>query len=403
MGIALSGLLSVALAAGSWIAGNSVATGDQDNVAVASSGAGHTVLVWEDDRDSTDPASNVHSDVWVRLFKDGVSVYEKKLSTGGTGNWRHLSPDVGVDDRGNAVVAWADDPDGNGYYNIQVRVLGPTGTQLGAVQANASSAGQQVAPAVAVDPDGSPTSTTAVAYTVAWTDTTEAGLTTVRVAGFSATTTKAYETRAGLATGTNRTPDVATDAAGNAYVVWEEDKDANAFYNIGLTKLSKTGAVTLAATTANSAGDQQQLKPQIAATFNGDFAVTWQDDRSLTARTYLRAFTPAGAALYAEIPASTLDPTVAQAAPSIGIDAQRNVVVGWDQAGDVWAAGFGPTGSPAGRMPVGVQNTTTTGSQFGMVTSVNQWGEVTFAYVDDTDLNLFDQTRLGQGFTNSDW
>jgi hypothetical protein len=403
MGIALHGLVSVALAAGTWIVGNSVATGDQDNVAVANNGSGYTALVWEDDRDGADPADDNHTEVYVRVWKDGVAVYEKKLSAGGTGNWRHLSPDVGLDAKGNAVVAWAEDADGNGYYNIQVRVLGPTGTQLGSVRANASADGQQTQPSVAVDPDGTPSSFSAVAYTVAWQDTTTAGLTTVRVAGFSAATTKLYEAQAGPATGTNRLPDVATDAAGNAYVVWEEDKDGNGFYNIGLTKLSRTGAVTLVTTTANVDGTDQQLKPSVAATFNGDFAVAWQDNRTLTARTYVRGFTPAGVGLYADVQASTLDLTVAQTAPSIGIDDQRGIVVGWTQADDVWAAGFGPTGSNAGRLPAGRQNTTFDGLQTGMVTAVNQWGEVAFGYTDDTDLNGADQTRLGLDFTNSTW
>ena len=33
-----------------------------------------------------------------------------------------------VDDKGNAVVVWADDPDGNGYYNIPYRVVNTAGT-----------------------------------------------------------------------------------------------------------------------------------------------------------------------------------------------------------------------------------------------------------------------------------
>ena len=104
------------IAAAQWQAGNSDSTGDQDNVAIAANRSGHVAIVWEDDRDTATPGDNVHSDIWVRLFKDGTSVYEKKLSAGGTAgvNWRHLQPDVGLDDNGNAVIVWADDPDGNG-------------------------------------------------------------------------------------------------------------------------------------------------------------------------------------------------------------------------------------------------------------------------------------------------
>jgi hypothetical protein len=43
-----------------------------------------------------------------------------KLSAGGTSGtpWRHLSPDVGLDDAGNAVVVWDEDPDGNGVGDL---------------------------------------------------------------------------------------------------------------------------------------------------------------------------------------------------------------------------------------------------------------------------------------------
>ena len=116
-----------------WSTGNSTATGDQDNVAIAANRTGNVAIVWEDDRDSTNPGDDLHSDIWVRLFKDGASVYEKKLSAGGNAGvttWKHVQPDVGLDDKGNAVVAWSEDPDGNGFFNIAVRVLSPTGAVL---------------------------------------------------------------------------------------------------------------------------------------------------------------------------------------------------------------------------------------------------------------------------------
>ncbi|MEK8106994.1 hypothetical protein NKG94_20990 [Micromonospora sp. M12] len=77
---------------------------------------------------------------------------------------------MGLDDRGNAVVVWAADGDGNGVYNIQYRVVSPAGAVLGSGQANASDAGQQIWPKVAVDPDGAPSSAAAVGFTVVWED-----------------------------------------------------------------------------------------------------------------------------------------------------------------------------------------------------------------------------------------
>ena len=119
------------IAAPTWVAANSVSTGDQDAASVAINRNGYVAVVWEDDRDTDNATDNVHSEIYLRLFRNGTAVYETKLSAGGSSgvtNWRHLHPDVGLDDKGNAVVVWQDDPDGNGYYNIPYRVVNTAGT-----------------------------------------------------------------------------------------------------------------------------------------------------------------------------------------------------------------------------------------------------------------------------------
>lgn len=150
-----------AVATPTWLTANSVATGDQDVPSIATNRNGYVAVVWEDDRDTTAATDNVHSDIFLRLFRNGTAVYEKKLSAGGSSgvtNWRHLHPDVGLDDKGNAVVVWADDPDGNGFYNVPYRVVNTAGTVTASGNANNSSTGQQINPRVAVDPDGAPAS-----------------------------------------------------------------------------------------------------------------------------------------------------------------------------------------------------------------------------------------------------
>src|SRR6266487_3617770 len=183
----LPGEPAVAVVPSVWLAANSVATGDQDGPAVAADRLGDVAVVWEDDRDSTDPGDNTHSEIYLRLFRNGTSSYEIKLSAGGTSgaNWKHVTPDVGLDSRGDAVVVWADDPDGNGFYNIPYRVVSPAGTVIGSGYANGNSAGQQLAPRVSVDPDGAPGSTTAVAFTVVWEDIQGTAAATVKAAGYT--------------------------------------------------------------------------------------------------------------------------------------------------------------------------------------------------------------------------
>ncbi|WUH89534.1 hypothetical protein OG900_04785 [Streptomyces sp. NBC_00433] len=414
LGTAVAGLAAVlalvapASAAGpsSWVTVNSDSAGDQDSASIAANRLGDVAVVWEDDRDSTDPGDDAHSDVWVRMYRNGVSAYEKKLSAGGTAGtaWRHLQPDVALDDRGNAVVVWAEDPDGNGFYNITYRVLSPAGAVLGSGQANASADGQQIHPRVAVDPDGAPNSTTAVAFSVVWEDIQGTAAATVKAAGFTGTTTKAYEVTVNAAGGAHHDPDVATSAAGDAVVVWDEDTDNNGTYQIGLVKLAKAnGAVTLTRRSANSVAGGQQQHPSVAADFNGDFAVAWESDHTGTRGVWARSFTPTGTAGSAEVEISS---GAGAGTPTVGIDDQRDAVVSWNVAGTdpaVRARGINPDGTFTGRLPAQSVSQVTTGRQEQVAVASSPFGTLAMSYTDDNDGNTFDQVLMSLGATNSDW
>ncbi|TWD84739.1 hypothetical protein FB561_5933 [Kribbella amoyensis] len=391
-----------------WQTANSVATGDQDAPSVATNRNGYVAVVWEDDRDTTNAADNAHSEIYLRLFRNGTAVYEKKLSAGGsTGvtNWRHLHPDVGLDDKGNAVVVWADDPDGNGYYNVPYRVVNTSGTVTASGNANNSSTGQQITPRVAVDPDGAPAGG-AVAFTVVWEDIQTGAQPVIKAAGFTGPTTRAWQVTASQATGQHHNPDVAVSASGDAVVVWDEDGDANAFYNVGLIRLGRmNGAATLSRRIANENGGGQQTHATVAANFTGDFAVAWESDHTGTAGAWTRTFDAAGAARFGDVEVGAGGKN-----PGVGLDDQANTVVGWtvqatDPATDldVWVRGFGPDGTDAGRLSAQQLSQATAGRQEELAVAVSPWSEVAVAYTDDNDGNTFDQVILGSGFANNSW
>lgn len=386
-------ILMLGVEAVTWSTANSTATGDQDVPAIAANRNGHVAVVWEDDRDTTAPADDAHSEIFLRLFKDGTPVYELKLSAGGTSGvaWKHVTPDVGLDDRGNAVVVWADDPDGNGYYNIPYRVVSPTGTVLASGRANASTDGQQVFPKVSVDPDGVPGSTSAVAFTVVWEDIQGTSPATVRAAGYTAATTKAYEVVASQTTGDHRRPDVAVVPSGEAVVVWGNAGD------IGLVRLARAnGAVTLSRRLANAQTGGDQQRPAVAANYAGDFAVAWE-----SAGVWARSFTSAGSPRHTDLAVAS-----GGVAPGIGVDDQGNVALAWTVGGadpQVWIAGRNPDGTGDGRLGAQVLSQATAGRQEQVAIAVSPWSEVSIAYTDDNDGNQFDQIILGTGATNSNW
>ena len=387
------------IAAPTWVTANSVSTGDQDAASVAINRNGYVAVAWEDDRDTDNATDPVHSEIYLRLFRNGTAVYETKLSAGGSSgvtNWRHLHPDVGLDDKGNAVVVWQDDPDGNGYYNIPYRVVNTAGTVTASGNANSSATGQQINPRVAVDPDGAP-SGAAVAFTVAWEDIQTGTPATVKAAGYTGPTTRAWEVTASQTTGQHHNPDVAVSASGDAVVVWDEDGDANGDYNIGLIRLARTnGAATLSRRVANVNTTGQQTHPAAAANFNGDFAVAWE-----SAGVWTRSFTSAGTARYGDVQVAS-----AGVGPSIGIDDQAQTVVGWSVSGtdpDVWVRGFGTDGTDTGRLSSQRLSSATDGRQEQMTLAVSPYAEVAVAYTDDSDGNTYDQVILGTGMSNNSW
>ncbi|MCK9901427.1 hypothetical protein MXD63_15245 [Frankia sp. Cpl3] len=371
-----------------WTVANSVATGDQDNAEVSATRNGYTAVVWEDDRDATAPENTVHTEVFLRLYRDGTSLFEKKLSAGGSGNWRHVQPDVALHEDGTAVVIWAEDPDGNGYYNIAVRAVNTAGTVTGSAQANANADGQQLNAHVAADPDGP-------GFAVAFEDVQGTAAPTVRVSGFASMTSKTYEAQVHATGGTHHRPDVAVDGAGNAVVVWDEDGDANGSFNVGRKILTPSGGVRVAQAVANVTTGGNQVHPSVATNLNGDQVVAWETNQNGSAQVGARSFSAANAAGPEVILPGT--------DPQTGIDDQRGAVVAWAQDTDVHAQGLNPDGTTTGRLPRLRVHTTATGRQDEPALGVNPWGQLVIAYTDDNDGNLFDQVYLGTGLVNSTW
>lgn len=390
--VAALGLLTAPLATAdgtlTWTRVNTTTTGDQDNASVATSRTGYTATVWEDDRDTTAPNDTVHTEIFLRLYRDDAPVFEKRVSTGGTGSWRHVQPDVAVRDNGATVVVFAEDPDGNGYYQIRVLTFDAAGTQTGSTVANATAAGQQTGPEVAADPDGA-------GFAVVFEDEQTDAEPTIRLSGFASVTSKSYELRVHAAGGTNRHPDVAMGAAGNAIVVWDEDVDANGYYNVGLASFTPSGAVKLAKRTANQAADGQQQNTTVAANFNGDFVVGWETDHLGTEQIGVRSFTATGTA-----PAEAFLPGND---PQVGIDDQRYAVAYWTLGDDVHVQGLNPDGTADGRQPRVRANPSVTGRQNQPALAVDPYGRITLAYSDDGDGDDFDEVNIGTGLTNSTW
>ncbi|MFI6481766.1 phosphatidylserine/phosphatidylglycerophosphate/cardiolipin synthase family protein [Nonomuraea sp. NPDC050663] len=379
------------------------ANGPQDQRAprAAVTRNGYTAVTWTEGGNA----------VYARIYRDGSPVTGPvKVDMGGVGcatGYHHADGAVGVDDAGNAYVAWAEDGDCRGEHNIAVRRLSPGGTLSATVWANAGQwTGDQVRPRIAVRGTG--------AFTVVWED---GGA--VRASGYSSLTTRVFGP---LQLGSGVKPDVAVDGSGTATVVWQEG--THSVYGL---RLAAGGTVTKARTRIHENAATQHLAPAVATTPAGDSVVVWSDNDGGVWRVRMRGLTASFGERFTEQPvfygrfalgqpsdqAQEYPPLchnagcAVQGVPSVAADATGRFVVGWNETDlwnsarslEVYARGFNPDATTAGRLPVVRLNPTTLGSQRDTALTAGPAGFTLF-YSDDFDANNYLDIVARTGFTN---
>ena len=97
---------------------NSVNDGQQFDPAVAMDADGDFVVAWEDDKDG-----NGTYQLYARGFDAGGAERfdDRAVNTDSTG--QQLAPAIAIDADGNFVAAWEDDVDGNDFFQIVARGL----------------------------------------------------------------------------------------------------------------------------------------------------------------------------------------------------------------------------------------------------------------------------------------
>lgn len=376
---------------------------DQRTPRAAAERNGYTAVAWES-----------ASEVFARIYRNGQPVTGPvKVSMGGVGcatGWNHVQPSAGVDDQGNAYVAWAEDGDCRGEHNVAVRRLSAAGQLSATIWANNPQwAGDQVRPRIAVTGPG--------AFTLVWEDAASA---TVRAAGYSSLTARVFGP---IQVSAGNRPDVAVDGSGVATVVWQQAPDVYG------TRISATGATTAGRTKINSNAAGQHLAPAVATTPAGAVVVAWSDNVNDVWRVRVRGFTSALAGRFGERavaagviakgedgrnqsreypPACHFATCAVQGSASIAAAADGRFVVGWTES-DIWnsarsyevyAKGFNADASTGGSFRLQRMNPNTVGNQFATAVTAGPGG-FTYFYTEDFDVNDYADIVARTGFTNT--
>ena len=121
-------------------------------------------------------------------------------------------------------------------------------------------------------------------------------------------------------------PSIAVDAAGNAYAAWQDDRDGNP--DIRFAYRPAGGSWSASAKVNDDTGATAQSSPAIAVTAAGDASLVWQDDRDGDADIYF-AYRPAGGSWSGNVKVNDDAGTASQTYPAIAVDPSGNAYAVW--------------------------------------------------------------------------
>jgi hypothetical protein len=379
---------------------NVVGTGQQRTPSVATDALGNSVVVWQDDMND-----NGAYNILARGFDPfGCERFPTfTVNTVLTGQQRN--PQVAMDSAGNFVVAWEDDSNSNGEANVFLRGFTAAGTErFPAIKVDSDSSGDQAAPDVAVDDRGD--------IVVVWEDDTDGnGTYQIWAKGFYTTPTTLQVAFSEITvntvnTGQQRAPKVGMEGTGNFVVVWEDDSQSSLpCFEIFARGYRFNGSHQLenrfSDIQVNTVTAGAQIQPDVAVAENLDFVVTWAHDESpgtgstpsdydILARGYRINGTSAPTPRFPSI-AVAQALSGARVRPAVDIDSLGNSIIAWEDdsdqngVGNIRTRGF--FGNGVERFPMQQVNTATPGNQLRPAVAVSPQGRTLIGWEDDLNGN----------------
>ncbi|MEK6304667.1 MAG: M12 family metallopeptidase [Acidobacteriota bacterium] len=357
----------------------------------------HSVVVWEDDSDG-DVLFDIHASGFAengRRCCGPLRVHQLMAN-------QQRTPEVGMAGNRNMVFVWADDRDGNGFFQIKMRGFGANGRQhFSQRTVNVHSAGQQIAPHVAVANDGR--------FVVVWQDDTDKnGIFQIKARGFESNGSERFSQRTVNThpRGQQTAPRVAIAPDGFFVGVWEDDADGNRFTNIRMRGFQSDGTERWSERQVNVRSSGQQRRPQIAMGPFGDFVVVWEDDADKNGffQIRMRAFNSDGNEKFSERTVNVVA-RGQQLEPDVAVDDVFRPVVVWADDRDkngffqIRMRGFESDGNE--RLSERPVNTDRDGQQRRPGIAMEANGRFTVAWEDDADNDGRAEDILVRGFSTN--
>ncbi len=366
---------------------NTEVSGDQDSPVVAVADSDRSIVVWQS------AAQDGSGDgIYAQLLGADGAPDGPEFLVNATSAGNQSDPAVAVDAAGVFTIVWTDDTLDGAGKGVFARMFGPDGAPLtGEIPVNSYVTGDQSGPTVAANPDGG--------FVVAWTgagqDGELGGVFARRFTSAGLPATGEFPVNSTTA-GAQQHPAIAVDADGVITIAWDSFGSDGDGYGVYARRFDPAGSPLTAEIPVNTEIASHQLFPSITANAAGRFAVAWNsynqdgDGYGIYAQRYDSDGSPDGAEfrVNTEIAAS-------QSAPSLAMDAAGNLAIVWAsnaQDGDglgIYAQLYDSAGGSVGaEFPV---NAHTAGQQVTPAAAISPAGRLTLAWASS------DQDSSGYG------
>jgi hypothetical protein len=292
--------------------------------AIAIDGSGNAYVVWEDERSREDDA-----DIYFAHRPAGGTWTTNERIDDALGTATQYGPDIAVDGVGNAYAVWADRRNGDSDVYFAYRPAG--GTWSEGVRVNDDpGAADQWSPTIAVDGAGN-------AYAL-WTDERNGGYSAQDIYFAYRPAGGSWSANAKV----NDTPsapeqwvgNIAVDGAGNAYAIW--DCEIGEDYDVYFAYRPAGGSWGASVKVNDDVGTEWQLSPHIAVDEMGNAYAVWEDDRNGNSDIYF-AHRPVGGVWSTNVQINDDVGTASQEDPAIAVDGSGNAYAVWWDGRDSFA------------------------------------------------------------------
>ena len=291
--------------------------------AISANGSGDFVISWMDER-------NGDYDIYAqRYFSDGTSISINFKVNDDPGNADQGYPNISTDGNGNFIISWKDERNGN--QDIFTQRYASDGSLLGTnfkVNDDLGSA-DQTGPSISTNNNGN--------FVISWTDRRngDSDIYTQRYTGNGNTAGTNFKVNNDLGSADQVQSSISTDSYGNFIITWQDSRHGNA--DIYAQRFTGNGSPLDTNFQVNdNLGNSEQRRPVIGSDASGNFVITWLDRRNENYDVYAQRFAHEGNPLGINFKVNDDQNMRWQGYPNISSNMNGNFVVTWEDQRDIW-------------------------------------------------------------------